>query len=145
MPILWLALVVLVFSGGLTMQSHGRAQAAAEFSTVDTLSRSLLVYRSAAAEFARMHPAFVGTPTDAVLNLPGWFRKPVGISSVVTAGRSYTYYPDGPGGLLDALMTATESDQVGVKRSGVLISPRSAGPGIALPAAIPEGAIVALN
>lgn len=145
MPILWFALAVLVFSGGLLMQTHGRAITAAEYATVDTLSRSLLVYRSAAAEFAKANPAFVGNPTDAALNLPGWFRKPTGTSSYVIGGQSYTYYPDGPGGLLDALASATESELVGVKRSGRLVSPRSASIGIALPAVIPEGAIVALN
>ena len=145
MPILWLVLVVLVFSGGLMMQTHDRAITAAEYSTVDTLSQSLLVYRSATAEFAKANPAFAGNPADAALNLPGWFRKPTGISSYVSGGQSYTYYPDGPGGMLDALVSATESDQVGMKRSGILVSPRSASTGIALPAVIPEGAIVALN
>lgn len=145
MPILWLVLVVLIFSGGLLMQTHDRAVTAAEYSTADTLSRSLLVYRSAAAEFAKANPAFDGNPADAALNLPGWFRKPTGISSYVSGGQSYTYFPDGPGGMLDILANATESEQVGVKRSGMLVSPRSASAGITLPAVIPEDAIVALN
>lgn len=145
MPILWLVLAVLVFSGGLLMQTHGRAITAAEYSTVDMLSRSLLVYRSAAAEFTKANPAFTGNPADAALNLPGWFRKPTGLSAYVSGGQSYTYYPDGPGGMLDALADATESELVGVKRSGRLVSPRSTSIGIALPAVIPEGAIVALN
>nr|WP_245729635.1 type IV pilus biogenesis protein PilM [Pseudomonas benzenivorans] len=127
------------------MQTHDRAITAAEHSTVDTLSQSLLVYRSAAAEFAKANPAFTGNPADAALSLPAWFKKPAGISTYITAGRSYTFYSGGPPGLPAALSDATESELVGVKRSGVLVSPRSMSTAIALPASIPEGAVVALN
>jgi len=145
MPILWLILVVVIFSGGVLMRSSSLSEQAANHSFVDTLSHSMLVYRSAAAEFARANPAFVGAPSDSVLSLPTWFKKPAGISAYIQAGRSYTYLSGGPGGLLDALTVATESEQVGVKRAGVLISSRSTSTGVSLPAAVPEDAIVVLN
>ncbi|VXC24038.1 conserved hypothetical protein [Pseudomonas sp. 8Z] len=145
MPILWLVLVVLVFSGGMAMRSNNIAVQAVDSSTVDTLSQSLLVYRCAATEFAHANPSFVGAPNDAVLNLPTWFKKPAGISAYIQAGKSYTYMAGGPSGLLSALSVATESEQIGVKRSGFLVSNRSTSTGIALPAAVPEEAIVALN
>ena len=145
MPILWIFLVVLLFSGGLMMRSHNQAESAAEHSAIDTLAQSLLLYRSAAAEFAKANPGFTGTPTDVALSLPTWFKKPTGISAYIAGGQSYTFYPSGPAGLPAALADITESDQVGVKRSGGLISPRTANTGILLPAPIPEGAVVVLN
>lgn len=145
MPILWVVLVILLFSEGLMMQSYNQADSAAEHSLVDTLVQSLLLYRSAAAEFAMSNPGFTGTPADAALSLPTWFRKPAGISTYIAGGQSYTFYPSGPAGLPAALADTTESELVGVKRSGVLVSPRSTSTVIALPASIPEGAVVALN
>ena len=145
MPILWVFLVILLFSGGLMMRSHNQAESAAVHSTIDTLAQSLLLYRSAAAEFARANPAFTGIPADVALSLPTWFKKPTGISAYIAGGQSYTFYPSGPAGLPAALADTTESEQVGVKRSGTLISPRTENTGILLPAPIPEGAVVVLN
>lgn len=145
MPILWIFLVTLLFSGGLMMRSYNQAESAAEHSTIDTLAQSLLLYRSAAAEFAKANPAFTGTPADVALSLPTWFKKPAGISAYIAGGQSYTFYPSGPAGLPAALADTTESELVGVKRSGVLVSPRSTSTAIALPASIPEGSVVALN
>lgn len=145
MPILWVLVVALIISGGIMMRSSDEAQSAADHSTIDTLSQSLLVYRSAVAEFAKLNPSFTGSPADSALNLPPWFRKPTILSSYISAGQAYTFIPDDTPGLQSALIAATESAAIGMKRAGMFVTPTSQYTGISLPAFIPEGAVVALN
>lgn len=145
MPLLWMMLVLMIASEAYLMRNAQLTSTATDAAVVETLCRSLLTYRAKAAEFARSNPTFTGHATDSVLNLPGWFIKPSGMKAYVTGGISYSYYPNNPNGLLDSMIRATESVQVGVKTSGKLVSPKSAQTSILLPSAIPEGAIVVLN
>ena len=66
----WIALTILIVAGGIMSQVQHQDEVTADAATVDTLSRSMLVYRSAAAEYARNNPAFAGVPADTALSLP---------------------------------------------------------------------------
>lgn len=145
MFIYWIALTLLIVAGGIFSQVHQNDVAMAEQVTLDAISRSMLVYRSAAAEYARANPAFVGAPPEGALNLPNWYTKQSGITAYVVGGISYTYVTGSvPAGLPDALTERTESTTVGVKRSGQLYSSKGGIMTIPVPAPVPEGAVVAV-
>ncbi|WLG57752.1 type IV pilus biogenesis protein PilM [Pseudomonas extremorientalis] len=146
MSIHWAVLAILLIAMGLINQQQKQSEQLTDYATIDSLSRNLLVYRSAAAEYAKANTGFTGTPTDEALNLPAWFSKPSGVTTYVSAGQSYTYFAGiAPSGLPAALVERTQSITVGVNRAGVLISPISGQTDVLLPKNIPEGAVVAVN
>lgn len=145
MYIYWVAMTLFIVAGGIFSQVQHNDDATSDLATLDAVSRSMLVYRSAAAEFARANPGFVGTPPEASLALPSWYAKQIGITSYIAGGVSYTYIVGGiPAGLPAALAERTQSTTVGVKRSGQLYSPKGGEMAIAVPAPVPEGAVVAV-
>ena len=146
MAFYWIVFTILTITVGLLSEYLEQSVQLSDFATLDSLSRNMLVYRSAAAEYAKGNTAFSGVPPDAALNLPAWFSKPTGVVTLITAGQSYTYfYGEAPAGLPAALAERTQSILIGVNRSGVLVSPSSGQTGVPLPSAIPEGAVVAVN
>lgn len=146
MYIYWIAMTLLIVAGGIFTQVQHNDEAVSEQATIDALSRSMLIYRSAAAEYARANPGFAGAPSESSLNLPSWYTKQSGIATYVVGGVSYTYITGTvPAGLPSALAELTESATVGVKRSGQLFSSKGGYMAIAVPAPVPEGAVVAVN
>lgn len=146
MTIYWVVFLGLCIVTGTFLDIQAQAQRDSDFATLDSLSRNFLVYRSAAAVFAQSNPGFSGIPSDSELNLPQWFVRPVGVESYIAAGTTYTYFNGvAPPGMPSRLVDLTQSMFIGVKRSGTLFSPATGATGIALPSAIPEGAIVAVN
>lgn len=141
----WIVLTLLIVAGGVFSQMQHQDELTSEFASLDALSRGMLVYRSAAAEYARANPSFSGIPSDAALSLPNWYNKPAGVTAYVVGGSSYTYYTEALPGLPAVLVERTESVVVGVNRAGYLVSPASGNIGIALPTVIPDGAVVAVN
>lgn len=144
MYIYWVALGILVITGGFFAQTQHSADVTSEQATLDTLSRSLLVYRAAAAEYAHSNPGFSGAPVEVALNLPAWYVKQNGVTSYITGGVSYTYVAAPPAGLPAVLAKQTESATVGINRQGVLYSPTTGYTSIAVPATIPDGSVVAV-
>ncbi|CAI8953597.1 type IV pilus biogenesis protein PilM [Pseudomonas soli] len=145
MYIYWIAITLMIVGGGIFTQVQHTEEAVPEQATIDALSRNMLIYRSAAAEYARANPGFTGAPSDALLNLPHWFTKQSGIATYVVGGVSYTYIAGTfPAGLPSALTERTESTTVGVKRSGQLFSPKGGSMPISVPGPVPEGAVVAV-
>lgn len=139
-------LTILIVVGGLISQVQHRDDYTSDLANIDVLSRSILIYRSAAAAYARANPGFSGVPADSVLVLPSWYAKSAGVTSYILGGIAYTYYSGAaPAGLPAALVERTQSTTVGVKRSGTLYSPTAGNTGISIPAAVPEGAVVAVN
>lgn len=142
----WVILMILIIATGVSVETQNQEQRAFDYATLDSLSRNFLVYRSAATGFARSNPTFSGIPNDSALSLPAWFVKPLGVESYIAAGTTYTYFNGvAPSGMSSALVDLTQSAVVGVKRSGMLISPVAGATGISIPPAVPEGAIVAVN
>ncbi|MFO6136052.1 type IV pilus biogenesis protein PilM, partial [Pseudomonas aeruginosa] len=84
-------------------------------------------------------------PADSALGLPAWFHKPARLQGYIAAGTSYAFIASPPAGLAAAVDAGTESDLVGVRRNGQLVTRRLGATAIALPAPIPEGAVVAVK
>ncbi|MCF5508353.1 MULTISPECIES: type IV pilus biogenesis protein PilM [Pseudomonas] len=146
MTLQWAVLMILIIATGLSIENQHQAQRVSDDATLDSLSRNFLVYRSAATGFAQSNPGFSGTLNGSALSLPAWFVKPVGVESYIAGGTTYTYFNGvAPSGMPSALVDLTQSAVVGVKRSGMLISPVAGATGISIPPAVPEGAIVAVN
>ncbi|MDF5827169.1 type IV pilus biogenesis protein PilM [Pseudomonas aeruginosa] len=78
MPLMWIVLVLALITGTWLSVQSNHATSSAELAEVDTLARSLLLYRSRLAEYAHANPGFSGSPADSALGLPAWFRKPCG-------------------------------------------------------------------
>ncbi|WP_446727542.1 type IV pilus biogenesis protein PilM, partial [Pseudomonas aeruginosa] len=85
------------------------------------------------------------SPADSALGLPAWFRKPARLQGYIAADTSYAFIASPPAGLAAAVDAGTESDLVGVRRNGQLVTRRLGATAIVLPAPIPEGAVVAVN
>ncbi len=146
MSLQWIVLTFLLIAVGLIDHYKDQSTRDADSASVDSISRGLLVYRSAASEFARDNPSFTGSPDEDDLNLPGWYSKPTGVTAFVAAGQSFTYYTgNAAAGLPAELVKTTRSGVVGVNRSGFLMSPSAGQTGISIPAAVPDGAVVAVN
>lgn len=142
----WAVFTVLLLVTSLSLQYQNDSTKFSDQASLDSLSRSMLVYRSAVAEYAKQNPGYIGTPADSALALPSWFVKPSGVSAYLTAGQSYTFIAAPVvSGLPAALFERTESIAVGVNRSGILISPSSGQTSITIPSSIPEGAVVTVN
>jgi len=139
-------LALIIIASGVFVDNQQQAQRLSEHATLDSLSRHFLIYRAASAEFSKLNPGFNGIPNDAALNLPLWFVKPLNITSYHTAGTAYTYF-DGmaQSGLASKLFELTQSMAVGVNRAGLLNSPSTGTTDISIPAAVPEGVVVAVN
>lgn len=142
----WVVLSILTIVTSILVDNQHQAQRLSEHATLDSLGRNFLIYRVASAEFSKSNPGFNGIPNDAALNLPTWFVKPLGATSHLDAGTAYTYFNGTPPlGLSSKLFDLTQSLTVGVNRAGFLYSPSSGTTAINIPAAVPEGAVVAVN
>ncbi|WP_425928642.1 type IV pilus biogenesis protein PilM [Pseudomonas sp. NyZ201] len=146
MSLQWIVLTFLLLAVGVIDHYQDQSAREADSATIDAVCRGLLVYRSAAAEFAKDNPSFTGYPDEDDLNLPGWYSKPTGVAAFIAAGQSFTYYTGhAAAGLPAELVRATRSASVGVNRSGILVSPSTGQTDISIPASVPEGAVVAVN
>lgn len=142
----WVVLTILIIATGIFMGTQNQAQRVSEATTLDSLSRNFLVYRSAVTEFSKSNPGFGGMPDDSALNLPTWFIKPAGVASFISAGMAYTYLNDiAQSGMPSRLAELTQSMAVGVNHAGMLVSPWAGPTGITVPSTVPEGVIVAVN
>lgn len=142
----WAVFIILIAAGGMYSQTQSSERYISDQADLDSLSRNILVYRSAVAVFAQENPAFSGMPSDEALKLPSWFNKPPGVTGLIADGTAYTFYSGAmTPGLPSALQDRTESVVIGIKRSGALESPRAGHTTILLPPQIPDGAVVAIN
>ncbi|MGF7243951.1 hypothetical protein ABIC11_004407 [Pseudomonas oryzihabitans] len=136
-------LMVMLAGAGLLSKQLQRSDYRRQAVDFSVLALNLLIYRNALAEYAYNNPGLSGVPADSALALPtGWVHA-AGVSSYVQAGSSYTYYAAPPNGLVTTLAELTGSIAVGYATNGQLFSRSSGATGIALPAAVPDGAPVA--
>jgi hypothetical protein len=110
------------------------------------VTSNVLTYRNAVARYALNNPLASGVIADTSLGLPSWYRKHGSLGNYVSAGRSYVFYTGGDmPGLVGAIYAKTESTAVGTNASGVLNTPARGNTGIALPAQVPNQAVVILQ
>ena len=70
MYIYWIAMTLLIVAGGIFSQVQHSDETVSEQATIDALSRSMLVYRSAAAEITELVGARVYAQLVEVLERP---------------------------------------------------------------------------
>lgn len=119
--------------------------AAQEQAIADSASTAILAYRESVINYLNTNSAFVGVvPTTSML--PPWGYTPDGRwANIVANGSLYVYEstPSGAPGLLDTVYNQTQkSHTVGRNASGFLVSAKGLSTGIAVPAAVPNGAIL---
>lgn len=109
------------------------------------MAENLLIYRNAVAAFADSNPAVAGVVDEASLALPPWYVKPPALAHYLTPGVSYVYYAPALPGLVGELAEQTASINVGTNQGGYLSSPNVGSAVIALPAQIPQAAVVVIQ
>lgn len=137
----WCLLVLMTLSAFLISENKEVADVSFNTSQLDAIASNMLIYSSAVAAFAKANPGLSTSVSDVSLTLPSWFVRIVGVGNYVAAGKAYVYYSGKPD-LMSVLADKTESISVGKNQSGVLVSPRWGTTGIAIPAAVPNGAVV---
>jgi hypothetical protein len=122
-----------------------------ELSVADAGATSLLAYRQAVLDFLNASPAFAGTVPDAALAFTwGYRRDPRWTNFVQSGGTLYVYEaspdPVRTSQVLGQLHRKTLSSfSVGRNAAGTLVSANGFGTGIAVPAVVPDGAIVMIG
>jgi hypothetical protein len=119
-----------------------------EIAVADAAATSLLAYRHTVVDFLNANPAFAGTVPDASLAFPWGYRPDVRWTHLVQGGGTLYVYEAAPNPratsqLLDQLHRKTlASFTVGRNAAGTLVSANGFVTGIAVPAAVPNGAIL---
>lgn len=142
MPIINFLLVLLFVVSVLVRFDHVHQQSAQDAEEAMAQVGSLLVYRNQVTAYAQANPSFTGAVDDSLLGLPSWYQKTPGAGNYLQAGISYVYLPSPLPGVVGLLARRTESSTVGTNQTGQLSSPRVGSTGIALPAQVPQGAVV---
>lgn len=142
----WIIAALLAFAAviGLTVVSKTeRANAEARTSYAQSLAGNMQIYRNSVVEYAKTHATASGTVTDTNLALPSWYSRNGDVKNYVSGGLGYVYVNVQNDGQARELLKNTNNDvHVGIKRSGLLYNPIAGTTAIALPSAIPEGAVV---
>lgn len=120
-------------------------QAAQEQAIANSAATAMLAYRESVINYLNTNSAFVGVvPTTSMQ--PPWGYTPNGRwANIVANGSLYVYEPtpSGTSNLLYTLYDRTQkSHTVGLNVSGFLVSATGLATGIAVPAAVPNGAIL---
>lgn len=129
----------------VTVLNVPNQQAAQEKAIADSAATAMLAYRESVINYLNTNSAFVGVvPTTSML--PPWGYTPDGRwANIVANGSLYVYEPtpSGTNNLLDTLYNRTQkSHTVGLNISGFLVSATGLATGIAVPAAVPNGAVM---
>lgn len=142
----WILAIVLFLSAaiGITAATMSeRANHEARTSYAQSLAGSMQVYRNSVLKYAQAHATSSGEVDDANLALPAWFKRNSDIKTYISGGLGYVYVAVQNDGQARQLLEATNNDvNVGINRGGVLYNPLAGTTVIALPSAIPEGAVV---
>jgi len=128
-----------------------RQTAQAEAVVADAAATSFLAYREAVIDYLNANPGFSGTVPDAALSFGWGYVRDPRWTNVVQGGSALYVYQRAPNAartdlVLDQLYRKTASSfMVGRKAGGVLVSANGFATGVAVPAAVPNGAIVVVG
>lgn len=145
MPAIGLLLALFVVVGAMFSLDQRQQNAALQNADLQAQAGSLWVYRNKVSVYSENHPTYSGAVPDSALSLPDWYNKAPDLSNYLASGRSYVYMRSPAPGLLNTLATRSEAITVGTNQGGVFYSANSGNTGIALPAQIPQGALVVLQ
>lgn len=142
MPIIGFLLTLLIVVSTLVRFDQTHQSINMDSAEVVAQADNLLVYRNQVTAYLEANPSFTGAVSDSMLSMPSWYQKTPGASNYLQAGISYVYLSSPLPGVIGVLAQRTESITVGVSQAGKLNSPRAVNTGIALPAQVPQGAVV---
>lgn len=104
---------------------------------------NMMVYRNAVTTYAQANPAVEGLVPDTSLALPAWFTRISTVKNYVNGGLGYVYYKVENDGQAYKMLKESDNDiNVGISRGGFLYNPIAGTTLTALPAGVPEGAVV---
>lgn len=106
---------------------------------------SMMVYRNKVTAYAQANPTFTGEVENSALALPSWFTPIAGVRNFVAGGQGFVYFA-GTGaesGQAYLMLKSADNDiNVGIKRGSTLYNPIAGTTLVAMPAAIPDDAVV---
>ncbi|MEB0221349.1 type IV pilus biogenesis protein PilM [Pseudomonas sp. AB12(2023)] len=144
MPMIWVYLVVLIFSSYFLGENNKAALDTLTQGETQAIAKNMLLYKNAVAAFVDANPSTTGAIPDSSLALPSWFRTIQGVTNYVESGHVYIYAAGRPA-LASAIFSQTQALTVGINQSGRLVNPISGDTGIILPAVIPNLSVVTLR
>lgn len=145
MPLYWIVMLLMTLCIGYLGDANRRSELLMNNASSSATAHNMLVYRNAIAIYAHDNPGVTGSPADTQLGLPGWYVHQVGINGYVAGGKSYTFFPSPPNGLVSALINLTGSEAIGYASGSQLVSPYGGQTGISLPGTVPNGSAVAFQ
>ena len=124
-------------------------QAQMMFSQADVTSANLLQYQSAVVQYVYSHPTATGVINDASLTFsPGYIRN-TAWTNIVSSGQLYVYSTSanamGPQSMSLLFQRSGNSPLVGTASASFFVSMTLGLTSLALPAAIPNGAVVIIG
>lgn len=142
-------LLTMFFLGAVALMTAlyvPEQEARAEVALADVAATSMLAYREAVSDYLNANPSFTGTAPDASLTFTwGYVRDPRWTHVVESGGALYVYEATAGSSAaqtLDRLYRKTNASfMVGRNVGGQLVSANGFASGIAVPAAVPAGAI----
>lgn len=143
--ILVVVLFLAALIGGIAVSQQEERTAQDRQGVSDAVVGSMMVYRNRVSAFASANPTHTGEVANSSLNLPAWFTPIDGVRNYVTSGQGYVYFQPGnteSGQAYDLMKQTKNNIMAGIKRSNVLYNPIAGTTMLALPSAIPEGAVV---
>lgn len=144
----WMASTVLfiVILLSAYWASESRDSVGREGQEAEIVASNMMVYASSVRTYLKANPSASGTISSGSLGLPSWFSANSQITNLFSSGVAYVYCPcsDMRDSVAEALNSATNGSYfVGIKKAGTFTNlNHTTSATIALPAAIPEGAVV---
>lgn len=140
------AVLFFIAMVSLAAAMHVPAQEAQMVKAVANVrATSALAYRESVINYLNSNPGFSGTVPDSDLTYVWGHVRDARWTNLVSSGALYVFEASASNtpGLLDELYTKTmASYMVGRNVAGSLVSAKGFGTGVAVPAAVPNGAIL---
>lgn len=147
MPLV-LALFFLAAVSLASALSLPERQAQVELAAADAVATSLLAYRQGILDYLNANPAFAGTVPDGVIAFPWGYVRDARWTNLVQGGGTLYVFEAAPHSahtdqVLDQLYRKTlQSFSVGRNAGGQLVGATGFATGIAVPALVPNGALL---
>lgn len=134
---------LLLASTAFTTRLVQATTAQHEAAVVKVLSEQLAAYGYYVEQFASANPTLVGEMDAAGLGLPAWFKPDSALRHYIDNGAAYVYLvPATPAQGFAMARGLAVPDRVGLAIDGALQPAGGGAATVALPAAIPAGALV---
>lgn len=142
---LWgIVLLMVAAVGTIAVEQVDHTHASQRTGYAQVIVGNMMEYRNGVAAYAQAHPTATGAVADTNLALPTWFHRMSEVGNYVAGGQAYVYYvPSRMDGEASQLLQQTNGDLLaGINQNGRLFNSAAGLTSIAVPSAIPQGAVV---